>query len=220
MGRMAVNQYKRDGNGPNAHKKGNRTDSKRNTDSIQALNLRYKEDISAYKEFARKRRENRTARQEDCLEYYNRLISYIKESEETGEPITRAGMILKLGIGKDVYYRMKDGSLDYILYEYMDINNITESDIHINGDGLPVAMIDNREILLIPFSEMLEKSDLVLESQAESRLYKSSKVGDIFALKSLHGWRDDSGSTHQIGTVNQLVIATEDQARRAIELLK
>ena len=69
---------------------------------------------------------------------------------------------------------------------------------------------------------MLEKSDLVLESQAESRLYTSSKVGDIFALKSLHGWRDDNGvgGVNQIGTVNQLVIATEEQARKAIELLK
>lgn len=214
---MAVNQYKRDGNSPNDYKKGNRTDSKRNTETIQAYNRQFKEELDGYKEFARKRREYKTARQEDCGEYYKRLINYIEESKETGEPITRADIILTLNVSKDVYYRMKAGELDYRLYEFIDTYNISETDIYTNSDGLPVTLIDNKEILLIPFGELIEKGELLLEAEAERRLYTSSKVGDIFALKSLHGWKEDN-TPH---TVNQtLVIATEEQARKAIELLK
>lgn len=214
---MAVNQYKKDGNGPNAYKKGNRTDSKRNTATIQELNKRYKEDIAGYKEFAEKRRNNRTARQEDCGEYYNRLISYIEECGEKEEPITRADIILTLGVGKDIYYKMKSGELDYRLYEYIDTHSISEEDIYINNYGLPATMVNDREIVLIPFAELIEKGELLLEAETEKRLYKSGKVTDIFALKSLHGWKEEQSPQ----TVNQtLVIATEEQARKAIELLK
>lgn len=214
---MAVNQYVRDRNGVNDHKKGNRTDSKRNTSTIQELNQRYKEDIAGYKEFAEKRRNNRTAKQEECGEYYNRLISYIEECGEKEQPITRADIILTLGVCKDVYYKMKAGELDYRLYEYIETNHISEEDIYINNYGLPATMVDNKEILLIPFAELIEKGELLLEAQTEARLYKSGKVGDIFALKSLHGWQEEQSPQ----TVNQtLVIATEEQARKAIELLK
>ncbi len=217
---MAVNQYKKEGNSPNDYKKGNRTDSKRNTDTIQAYNRQFKEELDGYKEFARKRREYKTARQEECGEYYKRLVTYIEECKDKEEPITRADIILRMGIGKDTYYNMKNGNLDYRLIEYIDTHNISEADIYINRDSLPVTMIDNREILLIPFSELIEKGELLLEAEAERRLYTSSKVGDIFTLKALHGWRDDSGTAQHIGTVNQLVIASESEARRAIELLK
>lgn len=217
---MAVNQYKRDGNSPNDYKKGNRTDSKRNTTTIQEYNQKLKQEIDGYKEFARKRRENRTARQEDCMEFYKRLIEYVEECREKQQPLTRAEMVLKLGVSKDTYHKMKTAELDWRLDEYIDINNIEESDIYLNNDNLPVALVDNREVLLIPFSSLIEKGELLLEAETERRLYSNGKVTDIFALKSLHGWRDDSGTQQHIGTVNQLVIASESEARKAIELLK
>lgn len=214
---MAVNQYKKDGNGPNAYKKGNRSDSKRETAHLTELSQRYKEDIASYKEFAEKRRNERTVKQEDCGEYYKRLVEYIEKCGETEQPITRADIILTLGVSKSVYYRMKAGELDYRLYEYIDTNNIQEADIYLNSDNLPATMVDNREILLIAFGDLVEKGELLLEAETEKRLYKSGKVGDIFALKSLHGWQEETSPQ----TVNQtLVIATEEQARKAIELLK
>ena len=214
---MAVNQYKKDGNSPNDYKKGNRTDSKRETAHLKELSQRYKEDITSYKEFAENRRNNRTVKQEDCGEYYKRLVTYIEECKDKEEPITRADIILTLGVSKSVYYRMKAGELDYRLYEYIDTNSIREEDIYLNSDNLPVAMIDDKEILLIAFGELIEKGELLLEAETERRLYKNAKVTDIFALKSLHGWKEEQSPQ----TVNQtLVIATEEQARKAIELLK
>ena len=56
-----------------------------------------------------------------------------------------------------------------------------------------------------------------VEEQTEERLYSKGRVGDIFALKAVHGWEEEQ-SPH---TVNQtLVIATEEQAREAIKMLK
>ena len=67
-------------------------------------------------------------------------------------------------------------------------------------------------------SEIVEKAYLRLQEQIEERLYEKGRVGDIFALKSKHGWNDSGDTPH---TVNQtLVIATEEQARRAIECLE
>ena len=58
---------------------------------------------------------------------------------------------------------------------------------------------------------------LAVEEQTEERLYSKGRVGDIFSLKAVHGWQEDQAPQ----TVNQtLVIATEEQARKAIDLLK
>ena len=72
-------------------------------------------------------------------------------------------------------------------------------------------------VWLIAFGELIEKGELLLEAETERRLYKSGKVTDIFALKSLHNWKEEQSPQ----TVNQtLVIASAEQARKAIELLK
>ena len=220
---MAVNQYKRDGNSPNDHKKGNRTDSKRNTNKITSFSKQYAEDIAAYKEYAEKRRNNRTVRQEDAAGYYDRLFGYINDCKENDEPITRAGMLLALGVDRMTYYRMRDYEYDWRLYEYLDMNDLDCEDIlsnecvFLDENENPCLMEGNKKILLIPYSDIIQKAELMHESQTEERLYKSGRVGDIFALKSLHGW--DDKSTPQ--TMNQnLIITTEEQARKAIEALE
>lgn len=220
---MAVNQYKRDGNSPNDHRKGNRTNSKRNTSKIAAFSKQYTEDIAAYKEYAEKRRNNRTVRQEDAAGYYDRLFSYINDCKENDEPITRAGMLLALGVDRMTYYRMRDYEYDWRLIEYLDMNDLDYEDIlsnecvFLDENGNPCLTEGDKRILLIPFSELIQKAELMQEDQTETRLYKSGKVGDIFALKSLHGWQED----HQPSTVNQnLIIASPEQAREAISLLE
>ncbi len=204
--------------GTNDHKKGNRTKSKRNAEHITALNQKYKEEIDGYKEFAEARRKNRTFRQEDLKSYHDKLFGYIEKCKEEDEPITRAGMMLAMGIDHSVYYRMAGGEYDYRLYEYMDVNNISEDDIFIDENGCQCVTDANGEVvLLIPYGEILQKAELMLEAQTETRLYKSGKVGDIFALKALHGWQDNGNEPQ---TVNQtLVIASPEQAREAIKLL-
>ena len=72
-------------------------------------------------------------------------------------------------------------------------------------------------VLLIPYSLIIQKALLMIAEQTEERLYSNGRVGDIFALKAQHGWQEEQSPQ----TVNQtLVIATEEQAREAIKLLK
>ncbi len=219
---LAVNQYK-DGSSPNDYRKGNRTDSKRNANKITAFSKQYAKDIEAYKNFVQKKRDSRTIKQESAAGLHDRLFGYIQNCKDNEEPITRAGMVLALGVDRQIYYRMRDGEYDWRLYEYLDINGLAYEDILANDcvfldeNENPCLLEGENKILLIPLSDIIQKAELMHEAQTEERLYKSGKVGDIFALKSLHGW-DDKSSTPQ--TVNQtLVIATQEEAKRAIELL-
>lgn len=216
---MAINKWDKGSleNGPNAYKKGNRTGSERNTEKITALNKRYVEEQQAYREYAEARRNSVKFNQAELSRRNDRLQEYVHQCYEDDEPITRAGMILALGVSRDTYYRMKDGELDYRLYEYMDLNGISESDVMLTEDETPYIVCEGESILLIPSSVMIQKAELQLEAQTEARLYKSGKVGDIFALKAVHGWQEEQSPK----TLNQtLVIATPERAREAIAALK
>lgn len=217
---MAINKWDKGSleNGPNAYKKGNRTDSERNTEKITALSRRYNEEQQAYREYAEARRNSIKFNQAELSRRNNRLQQYIHQCYEDDEPITRAGMILALGVSRDTYYRMRDGELDYRLYEYMEVNGISENDVLFDIEETPYMVgSEGERILLIPSSVMIQKAELQLEAQTEARLYKSGKVGDIFALKAVHGWQEEQSPK----TLNQtLVIATPEQAREAIAALK
>ena len=215
-GIVAVNQYKKDGNGPNAHKKGNRTKSKRNPSVMVESSRRISEDISRYKEIAEKVRKSRKWKQEDLAGVYDRLNTHISESNED-EPLTIAGMMLAAGMAKEDWYAAVNGEYDYRLYEYIELHNINTSDAQINDDGFPYIITENGEILLIPYSDVMQKAILLKEAADERRLLKKGRVADIFNMKALHNWQEET-SPH---TVNQtLVIASEEQARKAIEALK
>lgn len=112
---------------------------------------------------------------------------------------------------------MSKGDYDYRLTQYLQAYNIDIDNVSYY-DGMPyIKDSEDNVILLIHYSEIVQKALLMQEQEIEERLYMKGRVGDIFALKSQHGWKEDA--TPQ--TVNQtLVIATEEQARRAIELLK
>lgn len=218
---MAVNQYKRDGNSPNDYKKGNRTDSKRETAHLSGAMQQFSNDIATYKEIAEKVRQSRKYKQEDVITVYNRLSEYIERQREIEKPLTVAGMIKASGLSKSTWYEMlNDKSYDYQLYQIIDIYNIDIADT-VEVDTIPVVNIEingiKRDIMLIAWSDMLQKAMLSIEEQTEERLYEKGRVGDIFALKSVHNWREEANpqTIH-----NNLIIATEEEAKRAIQLLK
>lgn len=204
--------------GVNDHKKGNRTNSRRNTTKIQEYNRRYSEEIDGYKQFAQNRRENRTFRQQDVAKYRERLFSYIERCIEEETPITVAGMLLAMEVDHTSWGKMLAGEYDYRLYEYIDVNNISDDDIFIDENGCQTVTGANGEtVLLIPYSVIAEKAMLMKEDMDERRLLEKGRVADIFNMKAMHGWQDD-GTQPQ--TVNQtLVIASPEQAREAIKLL-
>lgn len=217
---MAVNQYVRDRNGVNDHKKGNRTDSKRNPAPAIQINKQIGEDIATYKEIAERVRQSRKYKQEDVIKVYNRLSEYIEYQRESEKPLTVAGMIKASGVSKSTWYEMLRGDYDYQLYQLTDTYSI-DTDNTAELDTIPVVSVNinnqETEIMLTCWSEMLQKAMLAIEEQTEERLYEKGRVGDIFALKAVHDWKEEASPQ----TVNQtLVIATEEQARKAIELLK
>lgn len=218
---MAVNQYVRDRNGENDYKKGNRTDSKRETAHLTETMKQFSEDVATYKEIAEKVRQSRKYKQEDVIKVYERLSTYIENQREEDRPLTVSGMIKASGLSKSTWYEMLKGDYDYQLYQVLDIHKIDIADTVEELDTIPVVNtnINDKEerIMLIVWSEMLQKAMLSIEEQTEERLYSKGRVGDIFALKSVHNWKEEQSPQ----TVNQtLVIATEEQARKAIELLK
>ena len=224
---MAINQYAKEGNGPNAHKKGNRSNSKRNSTKIQQLTKRYGEEIDEYKRFAEARRNKVTYKQEKTGEVYARIKTYIQDRAEKEKPLTISGLQLAIGCSSEVYYKMKSGEYDYMLEQFLMLNNIDMESVQTTVDGIPAISADlcsdvnmkcsEGVVLLIPYSLIIQKALLMIAEQTEERLYSNGRVGDIFALKAQHGWQEEQSPQ----TVNQtLVIATEEQAREAIKLLK
>lgn len=214
---MAINQYVKEGNGPNAHKKGNRTKTGRNPQNAININKQFGEEVAAYKEVAEKIRRAKKYKQEDLAPIYKRIMDYVADKREQDKPITVSGMILASGISRATWYEMLSGDYDYRLYQYIDTHNIDEMQ-KLDVDGMEAVINSEGEVILLNcYSEILQKAMLMLEEQTEERLYKSGRVGDIFSLKAIHGWREEQSPQ----TVNQtLVIATEEQAREAIKLLK
>lgn len=216
---MALNQYDRGSanNGPNAHKKGNRKKGQpRNGKGLAAYSKRESEDIGRYKEAAERRRKKRKYRQEDLIGIIERINAYIQEQKGGDRPFTVSGMIRAAQVSKSSWYEMLAGEYDYRLIEYCDHHNIDLDSIP-TGATTTITDAEGNEVVLITYAEALQKAMLAVEEQTEERLYSKGRVGDIFSLKAVHGWREEQSPQ----TVNQtLVIATEEQARKAIDLLK
>lgn len=174
--------------------------------------------ITHYKELVEKRRKARKYTQEDLYTIYNNIKAYFKRQRDEERPLTIAGLILAANVSEATWYEMLSGDYDYRLEQYTDIHNINIDTVTTFYDGMPcISDPQGNTILLVYHSEICKKALLMKEEETEERLYEKGRVGDIFALKSKHGWQEDN-SPH---TVNQtLVIASEAQARKAIEMLK
>lgn len=217
---MAINQWDKgsSNNGPNAYKKGNRTNSYRASEHLIAANNYYKEHVSKYKKIAQSHRERCRWKQENVMELYTRLQDYIQDRKDKDLPITVSGLILAAGVNADMWRKMQAGEYDYRCQEYIDMLDVDVDSITTFVDDYPVYVDgQGRQVLLMPMSCVAEKALLQQQEQTEERLYLKGRVGDIFALKAQHGWREDDTPR----TVNQtLVIASPDEAERAIKMLK
>lgn len=224
---MAINGHDKGSleNGPNAYKKGNRTNIRRDASAMKDISKKYSEEIKGYREFAADRQRRIKFPQEMTGEVYRRIRDYVKSKSESELPLTVSGLILALGCSSDTYYRLQAGDMDYLLYQYLDRQDIDLDTIDTSIDTMPYVAGPNADfdtmkdvVLLIPYSSLIQKAHLLIAEQTEERLYLKGRVGDIFALKAQHGWQEDE---QQARTVNQtLIIADENQARKAIEMLK
>lgn len=196
---------------------GNTTNSKRDTDKITKYNSMYSEEIREYKKFAIARRNKRKHKQESLVEFVDKLEEYLEEKRKTGKPLTIAGIMLTLGIDRNTWYKALDGELDYLLEEYIAINHITDSDVTYI-DNLPYHFGESGRVMLIPYSEFLQKVYLLIQERLEENLYsnRGNPAGSIFSLKHNYHWREDDNPQH---IVEHLVVADSEQAKKAMEML-
>ena len=201
--------------------KGNRTDSRRETAHLRANNSRFKSEIDTYKEYCQNRKKNRVHTQEQVTTLYENLCRYIEEQQEQEKPLTVAGAILAAGVDHSVWYRMRDGEYDYRLDEYLDQHNIELAEAPVDEAGMKFSIVTGRKVLLIEYSDICKRYMLLLQEQAEQRLYsKGGKVTDIFTMKTLHGWQDSPQVFNDNRTLNIDVVASLDEAQAAMERLK
>lgn len=178
--------------------KGNRSNSKRNTEKIEKLPKMYSEEIQRYKDYAKARREARVFTQESLSEYMQKASDYFVGQDEKGKPYTVAGLLLALDIDKHSWSRISNGEFDYQLEEALD---------------------NNQETPLIAWSNFAEKCSLTIQAQREENCssLRGNPAGNIFLLKAQNGFREDDTPSH---VTQNLVICDGEQARKALELLR
>ena len=224
---MAVNQHKKDGNGPNAYKKGNRSGSKRATGAMVRASEAYSDKVEEWRAMAEGHRKACKYSQEYAATLLESVMAYVKEclaSYDSGsgkylKAITRAGLQLAAGVvNRDVFYRLSNGDYDYRLFAYIDSQNIDVDSIPEDENGIKwYADEENRRIPLIPFSDIVQKALLYAEAEAEQSMHINGRITELSRLNVVHGWREEKAPT----SVNQtLVIASEEEANRMLELLK
>lgn len=209
------------GDGKNDYLKGNRTNSPRNPEKIQALPEKYSEEVKAYKAFAEARRSMRKWTQETLGDVYKRVQAYMDDCCASKTPMTVAGTILATGVDRNTWDKAGKGEMDYLLEEYVELNTIAEEDIIYDDVGNPWHNRgqDLRPVILIPWSEVRQKADLMIQAQLERNCYtnRGNPAGSIFGLKAQFKWREDESPQH---LVQQLVVADAEQAKKMLEMLQ
>lgn len=193
-------------------------------EQFKALTAMYKAEVDSYKKMAEARRKNRKYTQESLGKFYERLGEYVDECERKHEPLTVAGMLLALNLRKEAWQKAKLGELDYLLEEYISLNNITDDQI-VEIDDLPFHEKVDEEtgeicrVPLISWGTFAEKASMMIEAQLERNCYtnKGNPAGSIFGLKAHYGYRDDPQTPQHL--VQNLVIADSEQAKKAMQML-
>ena len=197
--------------------KGNRSNSKRNTEAISIANEQYTKELEIYRRSAEARRNRRTIKQEFVLSMAQAIQGYIEEQAHKHKPLTMAGAMIALGIGKDVFYRIKNGEYDYITEEYraLHADSITADDY-----GIEYAVNEDGELVpLILLSDALEKMVILpIEEQIQENCMtnKGNPAGSIFLSKAIFGYKEEQEPRE---VTQNLIIADSERARDIIQLL-
>lgn len=187
--------------------------------ALTAINKAYSAQVAGVKALAAERKARRKYTQEGVAAAYKAINDYMQECYTKRQPLTVAGFQLAVGIHRDAWIKARDGELDHLLEEYIIDNNITEEDITHDQDGLPWHYGEKGPVLLLTWSDLRKKADLMIQDQLERNCYtnKGNPAGSIFGLKAKFDWREDEGPQH---LVQQLVVADLEQAKKALKMLE
>ena len=163
----------------------------------------------AGKKMALARRARSPVQVERTPEILEAIEEYVEERRRTGKPLTHAGFMLAMGLNSKTYYNLHD--YDHVIEEYKITHGLPE-------DATTYTDQDGNEQLLVSWSTIKEKCDALIQEQLEENCYtnRGNPAGSIFGLKARFQWSEDSTPQH---VVNNLVIASEEGARKSLEML-
>lgn len=187
-------------------------------------------DLQRYKDFAAARRKNRVYHAVNLSERIRRAEEIAEERGKTGKPFTIGEIMIAAEIcNNDIWARIKAGEKDYLIFEYIDLNGITEESCLYTAEGTPYVEARDEvtgqvvEFPLSLYSERLEKIYKWQESILEGNLYKSRNMptvtGSIFGLKNTHKWSDQPQEAEKVSR-QTLIIADKSQAMKALDMLR
>lgn len=144
-----------------------------------------------------------------------KMALYIAAQHEAEEPLTAAGCAIACGLMRNTVRNYGTGNYDgwcpCVEDEYraqLDGEALFVYDYLIGGEH------EGEKAVLL--SDVVQRYNEIASAEREKRLYKRGSVADIFALKAVDGWQDDSGKST---TNNTLVITGGESAEAALKLL-
>lgn len=151
----------------------------------------------------------------DGHELAYRMASYISAQHEAEEPLTMAGCAIACGVVRDTIHSYGKGEKDQWCMDIEDkYRKKLEGEALFIYDYLIGGKHTGKKAILL--SDVVSKYREIASAERETRLYKRGSVADIFALKAIDGWQDDSNK----GVTNQtLVITGGESAEAALKLL-
>ena len=161
--------------------------------------------------------------------FYNCDATIIDPEKNKTEPYTLTGIQKAIGLYGGSFQKYIHGEHDKNITEHVkettdgiwiecNLQDTTKSQLYDydnRADLIPYMnyLYDNTDMTAILYSTIYQKARLMVQEQAEKRLYIRGSVADIFTLKSKYGWQE------QNTTVHRLEIATPEQARKALQEL-
>lgn len=151
----------------------------------------------------------------DGHELAYKMALYVSAQHEADEPLTAAGCAIACNLVRNTIHDYGTGSKDHWCFDVED-----EYRPQLDGEALFVydyligGEHEGKKTVLL--SDVVAHYNEIATAEREKRLYKRGSVADIFALKAIDGWQDDSNK----GVTNQtLVITGGESAEAALKLL-
>lgn len=144
-----------------------------------------------------------------------KMAQYVAAQHEAGEPLTAAGVAIACGTVRVTINRYGTGDYDHWCLDTEDkYRDQLDGEALFVYDYLIGGEHDGKKIIYL--SNVVHNYWEIASAEREQRLYKRGSVADIFALKAVDGWQDDTNK----GVTNQtLVITGGESAEAALKLL-
>lgn len=188
------------------------SDRNSNTDNMLAVTAEAAKITEQAKKMCAARRALSPVSMEQMPHIIEAWADYVKECQQTRQPMTWGGFALAANISVRTIYRMREGELDHLVDEFRITHNLPEDATqYINEDG--------EVIELLPWSQPCQKLENLMSDQLERNCYtnKGNPAGSIFGLKARFDWQDQPENTSISG--NTVVIADAGQAQKAMKML-